>query len=297
VSDPDLAILLDSWILSLRAERKAQGTVEAYAGGIRKFLGWCAAKGVPARLDRATVQGFVADLLDQGHQAATATSRQLAIRRFSAWLAAEGEIERDELVALKPPKLDQKVVQPLTEAQLRALIRACEGSTFQDRRDMALVRLMAEGGLRAGETVALAIADVNLRDGVLVVRRGKGGKGRTVPFGPATVQALDRYIRARRTHRLVNSPALWLGGGGKTFGYEGLAKALSSRATAAGIDGFHLHLLRHTFASRWLSAGGTESGLMAVAGWSKHDLLQRYTRATASDRAAEEARRLNLGEL
>ena len=65
----------------------------------------------------------------------------------------------------------------------------------------------------------------------------------------------------------------------------------------AGLKGFHPHVLRHTAASRWLSAGGTEGGLMAIAGWSSRDMLDRYARATASERAAAEARTLGLGEL
>ena len=130
-----------------------------------------------------------------------------------------------------------------------------------------------------------------------LVRRGKGGKGRSVPFGPQTTRALDRYIRARRTHRLAGTDALWLGDRGKQFSYWGLHKALGMRARRAGIPGFHPHILRHTAAHRWLAAGGSEGGLMAVAGWTRPDMLARYTRARASERAAEEARRLNLGEL
>ena len=55
--------------------------------------------------------------------------------------------------------------------------------------------------------------------------------------------------------------------------------------------------MRHTAATRWLPAGGSEGGLMAVAGWSTRDMIDRYTAATASERAATEARGLGLGEL
>lgn len=74
-------------------------------------------------------------------------------------------------------------------------------------------------------------------------------------------------------------------------------KAPRRRASLAGIHGFHPHKLRHTAAHRWLAAGGSESGLMAMAGWTRTDMLVRYTRATAAERAAQEARRLNLGDL
>lgn len=72
---------------------------------------------------------------------------------------------------------------------------------------------------------------------------------------------------------------------------------LETRAQTAGVVGFHPHKLRHTAAHRWLARGGSEGGLMAVAGWTRPDMLLRYTRAQASSRAAEEAQRLNLGEL
>jgi integrase/recombinase XerD len=46
-----------------------------------------------------------------------------------------------------------------------------------------------------------------------------------------------------------------------------------------------------------LRAGGSESGLMAVAGWWTRDIIDGYTGASASERAAAEARTLNPGEL
>ena len=85
--------------------------------------------------------------------------------------------------------------------------------------------------------------------------------------------------------------------GGKSFGYYGLNESLRERAKSAGVDGFHLHLLRHTAATRWLRAGGSVPGLMAVAGWSTRDMIDRYTGASASERAAAESRGLALGDL
>jgi site-specific recombinase XerD len=121
----DLTLLLDSWTLHLRAERKSQETVKSYTDGVRGFLRWCAAEGTPAVLDRPTVNAWIADVLANGAEAATARARQLSVRRLSAWLAEEGEIERDELLSLKPPRLDVKVVPVLTAEQLTALIKAC----------------------------------------------------------------------------------------------------------------------------------------------------------------------------
>jgi integrase/recombinase XerD len=72
----------------------------------------------------------------------------------------------------------------LSDQQLRALLAACQGPALSDRRDEALVRLLTETGLRAGETVALQVEDLDLRAGTVHVRRGKGGKGPPAPRDP-----------------------------------------------------------------------------------------------------------------
>jgi site-specific recombinase XerD len=297
------ALLAESWQLALRAERKSPQTLKTYGDGVRFYLDWCTTRDVEP-MNRASLNAWVAALLDSGAAASTARSRQLAVRRFTAWLTEEGELEADPFLGVKSPKLDERVVEPLTDDDLRAMLKACQVPksaepkiALRHRRDEAIIRLMFESGIRAGEVIALDLEDVDLTNGVATVRRGKGGKGRVVPFGPDASLALDRYLRLRRGHRLAASPELWLGDRGKRFSYDALHKSLAERAKAAGIEGFHPHRLRHTAAHRWLAAGGSESGLMAVAGWTRPDMLMRYTKAQASARAAEEARGLNLGEL
>lgn len=107
-STPDVAALLPSWELHLRAERKSPQTVKVYGDGVRAFLRWCDTQERQAVLDRPTVTGFVAALLDAGAEPATARSRHLALRRFSAWLLEEGEQDTDELLSVKPPKIDAR---------------------------------------------------------------------------------------------------------------------------------------------------------------------------------------------
>lgn len=294
---PDLAGLLDSWQIILRAENKALNTIRSYRHGVHKYLEWLQANGQPAEITAPHVQRYIAHLIDTGSEANTARLRLASLRAFTKWMVEDGELDDDPLVRLRPPKIPRKVVDALTDEQLKAMLRVCKGKRFQDKRDEAALRLMAETGLRAGEVVDLSVADVDVSRGLAIVREGKGGKGRTAPFGNQTAAALDRYMRARRSHKLAGTTALWLGLGGKEFHYHGLNNALRGRAKAAGIEGFHLHLLRHTAATRWLRAGGSEQGLMSVAGWTTRSMLDRYTGASAAERAEAEARGLGLGEL
>lgn len=143
----------------------------------------------------------------------------------------------------------------------------------------------------------MAMDDVDVHRGIALITRGKGGKGRFVPFGSQTAKAIDRYLRLRRAHPLAETSTLWLGSGGQGFTYAALWRTLNLRADRAGIKHTHPHQLRHTGAQRWLSAGGSENGLMAVGGWADRSSMDRYVRASASERAIREAGRLNLGDL
>ncbi|WP_432051851.1 tyrosine-type recombinase/integrase [Streptomyces xiamenensis] len=288
---------LESWLIHLRGSRKSPQTIKVYGDGVKQFLSWCAATDTVPRLDRQTVRSFIAELLESGREPATAQIRQAALRRLSAWLLDEGEIDDDHLDRLPAVKVDIKVVRQLSEEECKALIQACAGKEFRDRRDEAIVRILLETGMRRGELISMTVDDIDLQEGICIIRKGKGGKGRVVSIGPKTCLAADRYLRQRRRHRLADSPALWLGDRGRTIGYNGFYSTLMYRAELAGIEDFWPHMLRNTAAARWLDRGGSEGGLMAMAGWSRREMLDRYTQAASERRSIEEARGLNLGDL
>ena len=298
----DAQMLLPKWQATMRAEAKSTGTIETYTYGLRTYLTWCTSAGEPP-LNRNTMTAWMSGQLDAGAAAGSARIRQLGVRRFVAWLIATGHVPVDPFAGIKAPKQTQKLVTPLNDDQLRALIATCTAPTHRPdeplhhRRDEAIIRLMFETGIRIGETIALHVDDIDLIARRVTIRRGKGGPGRIIPIGTATSTALRAYLVLRELHRCADSPNLWLGERGAEFGYDGLSKALRRRAELAGITGFHPHKLRHTAAHRWLAAGGSESGLMAIAGWTRTDMLVRYTRARACERAAHESARLNLGAI
>jgi len=293
----DLDENITLWLLELTVEHKSPTTRKTYRDAVRAYREWCADHGLPDEITRDAVRAYLAAMLEGGAAATTTRLRHAALRQFSKWLTKEGIIPEDVLLTIPPPKIDAKVVPTLSDDELKALFAACKGKDFRDIRDTAIVRLMAECGLRAGEVIALGVSDVDLNRGLVTVRRGKGGKGRTVSVGPTTAVALGRWLRVRKTHRLAEKDNLWLGAGGKQLGYHGLEGTMKMRAQRAGITGFHLHRLRHTAATRWLRAGGSEQGLMAIAGWANRAMIDRYTGASAAERAADEAKKLGLGEL
>lgn len=302
----DFDLLADAWRLALRADGKSPRTIVGYMTALRLYAAWCEAEGTKPDLSRRSVAAFVASLLDAGKARTTAAQRQIACRQFSAWLAAEGEIKRDELATMKAPKLDQKVVEHLTPEQMRALLLACAGTTFTCVRDMALVRFMHSTGARADEVCSMMLYDLQVGAKSCVIVRGKGGKGRRSGYGDKTAESLIRYLRARRRHPCTELPNLWLAGrNGRagnpnatrgTLTYEALSQTMERRAQAAGIEGFHLHRLRHTAAVDWLRRGGTVSGLMSQLGWQSTDMVRRYIASAESELSIAEAQRLAVDD-
>jgi integrase len=292
---------LADWQTALRAENKAPGTVAIYADGATRYLTWCTVHEL-LPMSRTALNSWIAGLLESGAAPGTARIRQLAVRRFACWLTAGGEIGSDPFPGIKAPHVEPPLVEPLTDAELRALIATCAvpdgpAGALHRRRDEVIIRLMFETAIRSGEVVDLRLDDFDPLTRLISIRRGKGGRGRVIPIGQATTEALLAYLAERDRHPLAHTTDLWLGHGAKRFSREGLYRSLRRRAQRAGLQNFRPHRLRHTAAHRWLVAGGSESGLMAIAGWTRTDMLVHYTRARAAERAADEARRLNLGAL
>jgi site-specific recombinase XerD len=263
---------------------------------VKFFSRWLEDQGRVAALDeftRPAIREWLAQLSEQ-HEPGTVRTRYRGLRRFAGWLVDEDELDDNPMRTLAPPMSAMKPVPVLSDDQLAALLKTCNGKTFNDRRDEALLRVLLDCGVRVSEACGLTVDGIDL-DGGMALVKGKGGKIRPVYFSARTARALDRYLRIRGQHRWAHLDVLLLTQRG-AMSPDGARERVRLRGLMASIPDLHPHVFRHTFAHDFLVNGGQERDLKRLAGWTSDEMLSRYGASAADARAKAAAQRMKRGD-
>jgi len=210
---------IGSFRLHLAAEGKAPKTVRTYTEAVQWFA---AAHLLPrtscTRWEQVSghdVQRWLVHLVTR-YSDAYASNQFRALQQFFRWLAEEEQLP-DPMTRLSAPKVREKLVPVFTSEELSALEKTCQGRSFAQRRDAAIIAVLTATGMRAGELAGIRYdagnprrSDVDLWRREITVR-GKGGRARVVRIGHEAARALDRYLRVRSKHGQAWRAELWLG--------------------------------------------------------------------------------------
>jgi integrase len=202
-----------------------------------------------------------------------------------------------DLSMVKAPRIPKRIQTRLEEGEYVRLEAALRLRLLRDRvprfliaRDMAILAVLGNTGLRAAECCGLDVEDVDLQEGILRVRRAKGGKWRILSIrdpeddardGGEVMRGVADYLRWReRTFALAPTRALWLTIRGHRLLPEGLRRALQTICDEAGIDGSRPpHAFRRAyFTDQYQTQPTALPVLIERMGWQSPEMAKVYTR-------------------
>lgn len=195
------------------------------------------------------------------------------LRQF--WLHYAKEYEAAcPMTGIPRPKLVETPPVPVLEPhQIKAILAACSGTRYDRVWDRAIVTLLFQTGLRRAELSALDWSDVDMTEGTLSVRHGKGDKARTPALPTEAHRELLRLLRAaRRRGKAEPGDPVFLSvhARPRRLTPAGVSSVITAIGTRAGIPTLHPHQFRHSWtdAARlpsWPAGPGSISGIRGPA--------------------------------
>jgi integrase/recombinase XerC len=275
-AERQLAAFLDA----LRHQRRASPhTVANYARDLERAREYCASRSLAAwtDLDSAHVREHIA-LRHREQIGSRSLQRELsALRSFFDFLVKRRESSRNPARGVRAPKAPRTLPKPLDAEQMAGLLDA-EPEDELELRDLAMWELFYSSGLRLAELAGLDLPDLDLREGMVLVRQGKGRKSRQVPVGSQAVAALERWLGLRGAYAAAGEPALFVSRLGARIAPRTVQVRLRRWQLKLGLpEDVHPHRLRHSFASHLLEASGDLRAVQELLGHANLATTQVYT--------------------
>lgn len=271
------------------AERKSPKTLASYEYALNRFL---ASKRVPERPAQLTgdhLTLWIADLNRTGMAPASVKHYRQHVWAFLGWLWRRGDIERDPRRGLAPLAVPEPVRRTATvETVTRMLtVAASDDSVGNSLRDMLIIQMLWDTGIRISELAQLQLDDVDLGNSVLYVRGvTKNYTQRTVPFSASTKVRLLEY----RDRRRGKEPgALFLTYDRRPITAGTVQQAIKALAKRAGVE-CSAHDLRRGFASRMALAGIDIRNMATLLGHKSLAMSAYYARAAETESAVKQYR-------
>lgn len=288
-SAPDsLAAWIRRYLTHLETQHRSLADQRTRRSRLAHFHSWCHERGVerPQAVTHAHVERFQRHLFlyRKANGAPIAINGQrialFTVEMFFRWLVRQRVIGSNPAADLELPKRTDDLREPLTLAEMEAVLALPDIETVEGLRDRACLELFYATGIRRTELTNLHQSDLDRSRGTLHVRLGKGRKDRFVPIGERALAWITKYEREARP-RLLHDPGerrLFLNKYGQPLSPDGLSWRVRDYFTQAGIEKRGAcHLFRHTMATAMLDNGADIRHVQEILGHGQITSTQRYT--------------------
>ncbi len=279
---------VDEFLTYLRFEKGlADNTIAAYRRDLAVWQRFCDERGIEA--DAASAEDLTGYLeylrrpnaLGSAYSASSVARMLVSLKSFHRFLVREGRSRSDPTARVGTPKRPRSLPKAIALDEVERLL-SLPHSEGLGRRDRAILECLYGAGLRISELVNLDVDDIDLDEGSILIRGGKGGKSRRVPVGRAARSATGNYLTTVRPGLARKAPspgaALFLNARGGRLSRQGCWKILRRYALLAGMeDRLSPHTLRHSFATHMLDAGADIRVVQDLLGHASLATTQVYT--------------------
>jgi len=257
-------------------------TQRLYRYHLIDFESWLRKRDLPYR--QATTESIRAWL--DGHEKWSASSRHNAVCALKAFYQFTVGEAASPTRGIRVRRRLPPMGRTLSEAEVKQLLAAIDTSTAGGVRDLSILTLMLDTGLRSSEVCRLQMDRLERDKRVLSVKV-KGGDWSYRVYGEYTAACLEAWLSCRYWIAPLSCQVVYVGLRGRDAGWRftriGLRAMCYRWSERAGIRRFSPHALRRTFATLALK-GGAPTRLVQVAGaWRDLDMVERYSRALSAE--------------
>lgn len=289
--------LTQGFKLTCQTEGKSPKTIEWYTGFLERFRQYLTMKDYPYvtdQIDKVHIREFIRYLQTEARtprgnkslSPATIQGYVRTLKAFFSWLTREEYIRDNPMTKIPVPKAPVKVITTFNNEQITRLIQLCNKSNGLGHRNLAILLLLLDSGLRVSELTNIELDDVNLVEGYIKIRCGKGNKERFVPIGSLVQKSIWKYINHHRPQPITQRvKRLFLCDYGIPLTKSGVQQMVRRYGKQANITGVRIscHTFRHTFAKKYLVNGGDIFSLQRILGHSSLASVRIYLNLFTSD--------------
>jgi len=262
---------LDAYLFDLVVAERSPDTIKGYRLTLARLTRFLEANEIEgwAEVTPDDLRLYLVERKEDGLKPSSIGILATYISCFFRWLDDQGLVSTNPMLRVRRPKKPQRIVTVFTNAELQALFAAADQAD-EPIREKAAVYLLLDCGLRISELLAIKPADYSSDTRTLSVR-GKGRKVRLLKLGRCSSEAFERYLQTANGE-------LWgltRRQGSLTIGNLGIPLGIKANP----------HRFRHTFAMRFLEAGGTLDELQYLMGHSHITTTMIYAAAGQEARA------------
>lgn len=272
--------LVHRFLEKLQVQQRASAhTFDAYQRDLLKFSEFCIQTGIEdwQSVKEAHIRNFIALRHRQGKQAKSLQRGLSALRSFFEYLIDVQLLPINPAKGVRPPKGPRKLPGTIDVDQMAGMLDAASEDELEVR-DVAMWELFYSSGLRLSELVGLDCPDIDLKDGSVFVRSGKGNRSRYVPVGKKACVAVSQWLETRPAYAKLEEKALFVSRLGRRISNRNVQQRLARWRIKQGVDAnVHPHSLRHSFASHMLEGSGDLRAVQELLGHANIATTQIYT--------------------